>query len=333
MSAVTTSRGEPWQLTYDDMPDEDFVDGLRISTDCLARRLIEPLDPDRYHEFPEHLGHRGHGFERILQEWLFNKHGATTVLREVVVPWEYGSTHLDLLVDPDTAKRLWGCEHGGWLLIELKANKDAQVRTENIRQVQRQAWCVERALAAGKPIRVRTRDAAGKWTWDTVPPDVMAGLEYRVLVIDPTTWRIPDPRGVQVTISDDRRAELTAEWEAMAAFMAKPVNRMKWDIEWEHAMPTCTCGKCFRPQLEELPKELIEHAALHYEAQQEERFAKDAKQVHTDYLRHALGRIRKEDATLLDKKGSWVGGGWRVTVGKSGAVRVTPSDAKVTLNL
>lgn len=328
MNAVTTNLSEPWQLTYDDMPEEEFADGLRISIDCLAARLIAPLDPDRYHEFPEHLGHRGHGFERIVQEWLIAKHGAKVVMREVVVPWEYGETHLDLLIDPETAARVFGCKHDGWLLVELKANKDAQVRSENIRQVQRQQFVVERALAGGKPIRVRHRttetvatadDGFGtpivvpktKWVWEAVPADVMTNLEWRVLVIDPTTWRIPDPRGVKVTISDDRRVELEQEWAQMDTFMALPVSTMKWNIEWPSRMPECTCGKCFRPDVEELDEALAEHAGLYLQAQEEAAFAADQQALAGDYLKSKLAELAPPD-----KGHTWLGHGYRVTLTK-----------------
>lgn len=340
---------QPWQLTYDDMPDEDFVDGLRLSTECVTRRLIEPLDKDRYHEFPEHLGHRGHGFERVMQEWLIEKHGATSVLREIVVPWEYGETHLDLLVDPVTAAKLWGCTHGGWLLIELKANKEGSVKSENVRQAQRQRFVIERAVAAGKRIRYQHQlsrvqpidDGFGtpevvetrRWEWRDVPLEVMANLEYKVVVIDPTTWRIPDPRGTSIRIGDDRRVELEAEWQAMADVMAMGkhvANFMIYDAGSMKARgAVCNCGKCWTPPLEELPHKLADTVAAHLEAKEEEKFAVDVKKYHAGVLYETFQRLRKTPPGE-HPKGTWVGSGFKVTITKAGAVLTSRSDAQAT---
>lgn len=322
---VTTNPGEPWQLTYDDMPDEDFVDGLRLSTDCPARRLIEPLDPDRYHEFPEHLGHRGHGFERILQEWLLARYGIRA-LRETVVPWEFGESHLDLFL-PTAAPAF---DVPGGLQVELKANKDAQVKPENVRQVQRQLYVVELAADAGKQLRLRVRDDAGEWRWRTLDPVQLLEAQWRIVVIDPTTWRIPDPRGVRVLLTEERRAELDAEWETMRTFMRLSPSVMRWNIEYPEKMPPCSCGKCFRPELRELDEECAEHAQLYLEAQQEEVFAVDAKDLERDWL---LARLVK--SLPPTEGGSFAGNGYAVTVSKPSpkgtrSVRVRRSDAKPT---
>lgn len=339
-----------WQLTYDDRPEDAFPDGLRLSTDCVARRIIEPLDPERYFAFPEHLGHRGHGFERVVQEWLIERLDAVAVLREIVVPWEYGESHLDLLVDPSTAARVWGCTHGGWLLLELKANKEAQVKTENIRQVQRQAFAVERAVAAGKRIRYQERitvapvtlddgfgtpDAVARsttsWEWRTIPLEVMANLEYRILVVDPTTWRVPNPKGVRVTITDERRAELEAEWATMIEAMSRGAKQLRHDIEWPGKIATCTCGKCDpEQQVFELPTSVVEAAHRYLHAMEEEADAKAAKALEASIIKPAIEKLIERWPDLLEKKQTFVGGGVKVTRSKTGSLRVTPSDAKPT---
>lgn len=322
---------EPWRLSYDDQPDaDDFVDGLRLSTDCVTRRIIEPLDKERYHEFPEPLGRRGHGFERIMQEWLREQHGVGSV-REVVVPWEYGETHLDLLVDESGAEKLWGCTHGGQVLVELKVNKDAGVKTENVRQAQRQRFVIERAVAAGRTMRCKVKTDDGGWEWQTLAPAAMANLEYRVMVIDPFTWNIPDPRGVRITITDDRRLELDAEWATMQEVMSR--KDLRYDIEWPERMPECKCGKCFTPPLEELPEALHENAAAYDEARSERKFAEEVLDYHKGVLRDGVLALRRGAPELLDKRGSWVGGGWKVTLSKSGTVLVTKSDAKASPQL
>lgn len=321
--AVTSSPGDPWQLTYDDMPDEEFVDGLRLSTDCPARRLIEPLDAERYHEFPLHLGHRGHGFERILQEWLQHRFDLRSA-REIVVPWEFGESHLDLYL-PVAAPAF---DAPGAVQLELKANKDAQVKPENIRQVQRQLYAVELAADAGKQLRVRVRTDDGEWVWRRLDPMQLLEAQWRVLVIDPTTWRIPDPRGVRVTLKDDRRAELDAEWQAMRDFMQLSSGARQWNIETPSKMPACTCGKCFRPELQELDEECAEHAALYLQAQEEAAFAVSEQELQRDWLleRLAQGLPPTEGAPFA-------GNGFAVTVSKPTAkgtrsVRVRRSDAK-----
>lgn len=331
---AATPDTEAWQLTFDNMPDDEFADGLRLSTDCVCRRLIEPLDPKRYHEFPEHLGHRGHGFERVMQEWLIEKHGATAVLREIVVPWEYGETHLDLLVDPDTAAKLWGCTHGGWLLIELKANKDGSVKSENVRQAQRQRFVIERAVAAGKRIRYQEQTGKYEWEWRTASKEMMSNLEYRVIVIDPTTWRIPNPNGVRIELRDERHAELDKEWEVMRALMTLPGNELKNFVIWsERGMEVrgaaCTCGKCWTDPPEELPNELVEHAAAHMEAKEEEKYAADVKKYHGGVLYETFSKIRKPNEKG-HPAGTWVGHGYKVTITKVGAVLTTKSDAEAT---
>lgn len=331
MTATDTSI-EPWQLVFDDMPSDGFPDGLRLSTDCLARRVIEPIEPDRYIDFPEHLGHRGHGFERIMQEWLLARFGVHAI-REVVVPWSYGESHLDLLlVDPREAFD----SEGRPVQVELKANKDAQVRSENVRQVQRQMYVMEAALKDGRALRYPRRGDDGEWGWATVDPAVYAEAQWRILVIDPTTWRIPDPRGVKVTLSDERRAELDVEWETMRRFMSLKKGDMEWAIEWQGKMARlgieCRCGKCFRPPLEELPKEVVEHAALYYEAGQEEATAKQEKEHRRDLIKELLPQLVKHAPDKLDRSGrSLVGGGWKVTLAKDGSIRVRPSDAKPTV--
>lgn len=324
MEAVTTTPGEPWELTYDDMPDEEFVDGLRLSTDCVCCRLIAPLDPDRFHDFPEVLGNRGHGFERILQEWLLRRYGVVAH-REIVVPWQFGESHLDLwMPKPEPA-----FDTGGRALqLELKANKDAQVKTENVRQVHRQLYAVELAADAGRMLRMRVRGEDGAWRWQRVDPSALLEAQWRIAVIDPTTWRIPDPRGVQVKLSDERRAELAVEWQQMRDFMALPVNTMRWNIEIPERMPKCTCGKAFRPELRELDEECAEHASVYLEAQQEASFACDEQELQRDWL---LGRLGKN--LPADEGAPFVGHGFAVTVSKPNAkgtrsVRVRRSQAK-----
>lgn len=317
-----TTLSEPWDLTFDNMPDDAFPDGMRLSTDCVCRRLIEPLDPDRYHAFPEALSRRGHGMERVLQEWLREKFGVEAI-REVVVPWEHGESHLDLLLPPSDAFD----SDGRHVAVELKVNVNAQVKTENVAQVRRQQFAMERAIASGKTLRAPLRGPDG-WTWQVVDASVYEDAHWIVLVVDPTTWRIPDPRGVTVKMTDEHRAELEAEWQVMAEFMSRPASRMRYDIEWPSRMPACTCGKCFVPTLEELDGKLVEHAALYNEAQKDEAFAKAEKDHHAGFLKSQLSQ-----GVPPERGQSWVGGGWKVTLSKANAkgnrtLYVNASDAK-----
>lgn len=320
---ITTSPSDPWELTYDDLPDEEFVDGLRLSIDCVCCRLIAPLDPDRYHDFPECLGNRGHGFERILQEWMRKKFGVQSH-RELVVPWAYGESHLDLFL-PVAAPAF---DAPGSLQIELKANREAQVKPENVRQMHRQMYAVELAADAGKQLRYRSRDADGEWRWHRLDPMALLEAQWRLVVIDPGTWRVPDPRGVQVRLTDERRAELAIEWQHMADFMQLSAGQRQWNINLPHRMPACTCGKCFRPELQELDEECAEHAALYLEAQQEAKFAQDAQNLERDWLLERLSH------GLPDGEGApFAGNGYAVTISKPTAkgtrsVRVRESDAK-----
>lgn len=312
---------EPWQLTYDDMPDEEFPDGLRISTDCLPRRLIEPLDPTRYHEFPAHLGHRGHGLERVLQEWLEKKHGITSY-REIVVPWSHGETHLDLFL-PEPGD-LFGTE-GRPVMIELKANKDAQVRSENVRQVHRQQWAAEQANGEG--VRYPMKDESGEWVYAPFPFDLTEAT-WILLVIDPTTWKIPDPRGVRVELTDERRVELAEEWAIMDEFQARSFANRKYAIEFAEGMPKCVCGKCFRPEPRELEHDLVDHAMQYHTLGEDAKELKDERSHHQAILKERmLQRFAhlEKDAQLEQAAGPYVGGGWRVTLTKTGSVRVSPA--------
>lgn len=328
-SAVQTNAGDRWQLEYDDLPDEEFPDGLRLSTDCLARRLIEPLERERYHEFPEPLSKRGHGFERVLQEWLFKKHGVVAH-REIVVPWDYGESHLDLWIPrPSPAFDTDGLR----LQLELKANKEAQVKPENVRQVHRQIYAVELCAEAGKMLRLRVRDADGEWQWHELDPVYLLDAQWRVMVIDPLTWAIPDSRGVRVSLTDDRRRELAAEWDVMREFMARSIGSQKWDIHSSTKMPPCTCSKCFRPELLELDEDAAEHAALFLEAHAEVSFADDEKRLQSNWLIERLAPALPDD-----EGGSFAGHGFKVTVKKPTAkgtrsVIVTRSEAQALPNL
>ena len=312
-----------WHLTFDNIPDEEFVDGLRLSTDCLARRLIEPMDADRYHEFPEALGRRGHGIERVLQEWLLERFGVV-VEREVVVPWSYGESHLDFWIPkPEPAFDTGGRA----LVVEVKANKEAMIKPENARQVKRQIYAVELAADQGKQLRYRTR-VDGEWKWVRVDPMALLEAQWRILVVDPTTWNVPAPDGVRISLTDDDRIELAAQWAAMDEFMALSTGAQRWNIESASKMPTCTCQKCFRPELQELDEECAEHAALYLEAQQEAKFAADAQNLERDWLLERLSH------GLPDGEGApFAGNGYAVTISKPTAkgtrsVRVRESDAK-----
>lgn len=322
---------EPLQLSYDDYPNEGFVDGVRLSTECLSRRMIEPIDPERYRQFPEHLSVRGHSFERVVQEWMRVVHGIEA-LREVVVPFEWGETHLDLFM-PAGGAPVWDTR-GRPMQVELKVNADAQVRTENVRQVQRQRFAVELALVEGRTIRCREK-IDGEWRWRTIDPELYADTDWRLVVVDPLTWRIPQRDGVRVTISDERRAELEHEWSVMRDVMGRSASTLKYDVEFpaERIAP-CTCSHCDPEQvLDELPADLVGDAHAYLHAMGEERDAKEAKQHHGDQLKAALVVLRRQASYLLDGKGSWVGGGVRVTLTKSGSLRVTESDAKPTERL
>lgn len=334
MSAITTTPPDVWQLDADDMPDDEFTDGLRLSTDCLCRRLIEPLDPSRYYEFPEHLGKRGHGFEWIFQRWLKRNYDVTAH-REIIVPWEYGESHLDLWI-PDPAPA-WKTD-GRPLQVEVKANKEAQVKTENVRQVQRQMFAVERAAARGKTLRYRTR-VNGEWEWIDIDPAEYAEADWRIVVIDPTTWRIPNPNGTRITIRPERREELEKEWATMIEVMSRPAKQLRRDDIWSpERIAPCTCGVCnpFKV-MSELPRNLHEHGHLYLHALSEKADAEEARVYHADVLKSAILQMEEKAPHLLqyDDNTQWVGGGVKVTLGKPNAkgtraIRVTESDAEPT---
>ena len=120
----------------------------------------------------------------------------------------------------------------------------------------------------------------------------------------------------------------------MHTVMAKPGKHLKNIAIWDPGSlgsrgVHCTCGKCFTLPVEELPNDLAEHAAAHIEAKEGEKYAADVKKYHGGVLYERFAKLRKTKPGE-HPKGSWVGGGYKVTITKVGSVLVTKSDAKAT---
>jgi hypothetical protein len=207
-------------------------------------------------------------------------------------------------------------------MVELKANKDGEVYNENIRQVHRQMFVMQQALTTDATIRYPQK-TGNSWEWHTLDHTQLKDVEWRLVVVDPATWLIREPNGIRITLTDERTSELEEEWEQMRVFMNKPVEDIEYDIHWEDSMPPCSCGKCFPPPVFELPEECAEHASAYYEAHQDEKYAREAKRIEGDMLKHILTRLRSEQHTSIDR-GSFTGYGWRVTLAKNNTLRVKP---------
>lgn len=198
-------------------------DGLRCSTDCVARQYREYIDPSLYPPFPVGLGQAGHDAadrfgERFLGgvfdvarngwKWPAGRH----IEAELPIVWEHGTTHLDFVdFDNDVS-------------IEVKsvgrcAACDATVTTSpqayQRRQVERQQ---RHALRAG----------------------VMLGYSWVVYIVCRNCVALHGP--FTIRLSDDRLAAIDADVERVGRWMTSGI-----DVDAADVIDACTCGRCKPP--------------------------------------------------------------------------------------
>lgn len=305
-SAAPAEGPEPWQLRFDDHDTDEFPDGLRMSEDCLCAVLRRPRVPEEYMEVAEAIEARGHGFEHVLA-WNLRAEGHT-VLREVTIPWEHGESHLDLMIVDGPMVDAAG---GRILVREVKANKDGKCQPENVRQVQRQIHVTERAVQAGKRVRYKHHLGTftkGKedWEWRDVPFDQERLLEadWRIWVVEPYRWRVTGAAGgkdgIVVTLSDEVRADLDARLETIDSYLEQGIETLD-PFERSH-WPECTCSKCWKPPVSELPKDLYDSCYAYLMAREAEADAAAEKALNAADIKEKL-KLRRQYLGLPEKVG------------------------------
>lgn len=149
--------------------DNDPGEGLRSSTECVSRRYLEFVDPDRFPPFNEGVGAMGH---LLADVWIRQAFEGVEHRREVAIPWAHGCSHIDVVVDE-------GAFAGAYEIKTTSSNPANGPSAANRRQVQRMLWLAEQAgMVLPGPFRVVIIGKAGNdsgWVrgpWSvTLPPD------------------------------------------------------------------------------------------------------------------------------------------------------------------
>lgn len=308
------------QLRYDDIEaNETFNDGsIRNSTVavCVCRALRETIVPEEYDPFPVHLNARGKGFERILSEYLQTNHAAT-IHREVVIPWEYGETHADLFVTDHSG--VFGVPAGVPIMLEVKANKQGKLKPENVRQVRQQWWLTQRALAAGRPVHAYTGSAP-----TIIDPELLQRAEWIIVVIDPLTWRIPNPQGYKVLVGHEEEEAIAQRFTVIDKYL--PILSTL-DPFREDDWPECTCSKCHKPHIADLPADIEDTAVVYDLAREAEKEAAAEKKIAQMKL---VGQLTMIGKTMGGMHDPYEGNRYRVMLNKKMTPIVTRhSEAKL----
>lgn len=310
---------DTWQLGYPDGHDTVAAEGLRLSTDCPCRRLREffakTFDPDLYHSFPKHLDERGHGFEHVLADNLERE--GHTFLREVVIPWEHGETHIDFVIL--SGPRLDVMNDGKPVVIEVKANSDGEHRAENRRQTERQIRVTERAVTRGETV-TRDRDS------NSVSMVDLLSYRWMALVIDPVTWQIAKPDGHSIILGDDRRAEIDAELSELDRYMTLAGGYAIADeLHWEPSWPACKCSSCWPIPEHLLPAQIDSRAEVMLELEADFKAVQDEYQALRCEIKADL--LRLDAAGKLGSSRKFKGKRTEITLTKTNAMRVRPRPA------
>lgn len=224
-------------------------DGLRNSTDCPVRRVLEsiPQYRDRYHEFPEGVGALGHIIaDHFVNRVLTGRETWGQVLRHAVavmlgnetpileteyeIEWAHGITHLDAVVYEGPYKGVW----------EIKTFNDAwrngkapsgRPLPENVRQVQRQMYL------------------ASEGGYELPEP-------WRIVKIGKSRGWIPSPTEIELT--PEARDAIEAEFDAVTQVLRyadrKGVDALDDAAVFAAAGLECRCSACWpKPRVEAKP--------------------------------------------------------------------------------
>lgn len=228
--------------------------GLRNSTDCPTRRIIESVDPERYREFDKSIASLGYLFADAWVQWELLNEGIP-VSCEVPIPWSHGVTHLDAVVphgsDPYT---------GVWE-IKTTGNKTPSATSENRRQVQRQMYLAQ-----------------------------VAGIElpdpWRIIVISKPTGAKAIER---VTLSEKDQSILGAEFAFVAKYADKAIDGTL-DTDDDELRKWCRCSACYPPPLERILSTVDGELAAYMDAKHEAAFAKEQADELRDSIIEKVGR-------------------------------------------
>lgn len=203
-------------------PSESMPDGLRLSTDCPSRRIIEYFDSDGFVGVTDGVSLSGHMYADLFIQSLL---GTDDVLVETPVPWACGHTALDAVVmsGPRTAH------------FELKtsSSKSPKPTKDQRRQVLRQRVVCERAGVYLPQSVIFIIGKSGHFS----------GFVYGPFFIDPTEEELAETRReidlVELIFDDVRRDGIDPR-------------------DHELIRDLCRCSECFPPTAEEASAEVRE---------------------------------------------------------------------------
>lgn len=190
---------------------EPQAHGLRLSTNCPAKRLLDYFEGDSW-DFDPGIAQRGHDMAAMFVTQVWGDRNPY-VLSELAVPWGEGrwTCHVDVV---DTQG---GSEHfGPW---ELKSHIDSYSPNEDeIQQLRRYLWAIEK-----------------------YHPTLNFQHGY-LAIVNPSNYRVYGP--FQATLTYDSRKRFDLEEKLTLAFMddlPEPGSELRDDPRLQ---ALCNCGKC-----------------------------------------------------------------------------------------
>lgn len=257
--------------------------GLRNSTDCPARRVIEWHEArtktySRYPPFPEAIGSLGYLFADAFVKWLVKPTTKRGKYRtEYPVPWYGGVTHLDLVVyDEDSP--WYGVNE-----IKTVGDKKPRAKDDNRRQVCRQ-WALAKA--------------ANRWIVD---------MPWRIVVIAKSTGLVEvEPQTLNDLAVEDTVAELARVAE-LYEFTKNHGYLPDGDL-----VDLCRCAQCYPPTRESLTRH-VEPLAHTFDLLKREKSVMDDE----------FGEVKQDLKDSLPGPGRYETDDWNITMRSNGALLVT----------
>lgn len=197
---------------------------LRMSTDCIARRVIQAADPDcigeRYWPIDPGVGQRGDDLCDLFVERRLA--GCLEAVQEYVLPWQFeeaiGDAHLDIVARDSEPVEF---DYTGVWEVKSKTSGTTPA-PEDVRQVKRYL-----RLAELSPQHTHLTE-----------------LPWRIVVINPSSLAVYGPWTVE--LDEDDRDELDAGFALMDRLWATIDDRDLYHDEELKA--ACSCRECFPVQ-------------------------------------------------------------------------------------